>query len=257
MRDALHAELTKLRTLASTWWLVAACVGCTGAVSVATLAATSHQPTGDLDPTRVSLTGVDLGQVLVAILAVLVMSNEYGTGMIDVTLAAVPRRLHVLGAKGAALVGLVVPAAAVAVGGCLVAGRVVLPGKGFTVAHGFPLVTLADAATVRAAVGTVLYLCLVALLGLGIATAVRDSASAIGVVLGLLYLFPVVARVVSDPTWQRHLEQVGPMTAGLSIEATTNLQRLPIGPWAGLAVLAAWAAAALLVGGLRLCLGDA
>ena len=39
------------------------------------------------------------------------------------------------------------------------------------------------------------------------------------------------------------------MTAGLAIQATTDLRSLPISPWAGLGVLAAWAAAALLVGG--------
>jgi ABC-2 type transport system permease protein len=86
---------------------------------------------------------------------------------------------------------------------------------------------------------------------------VRDSAAAIGVVLGLLYLFPIVAQVVTDPDWQRHLKQLGPMTAGLAIQATANLDSLPIGPWAGLGVLAAWAAAALLIGGLLLRLRDA
>ena len=33
------------------------------------------------------------------------------------------------------------------------------------------------------------------------------------------------------------------MTAGLAIQATTGLNTLPISPWAGLGVLAAWAAA--------------
>jgi ABC-2 type transport system permease protein len=47
------------------------------------------------------------------------------------------------------------------------------------------------------------------------------------------------------------------MTAGLAIQATTDLNRLPLSPWAGLGVLAAWAAAALLVGGLVLRLRDA
>ena len=47
------------------------------------------------------------------------------------------------------------------------------------------------------------------------------------------------------------------MTAGLAIQATTNLRGLPIGPWAGLGVLAAWAAAALLTGGLLLRPRDA
>jgi ABC-2 type transport system permease protein len=81
---------------------------------------------------------------------------------------------------------------------------------------------------------------------------------AIGVVLALLYLFPiVVAAAGADPSWQRHLEQIGPMEAGLAIEATSGLRSLPIGPWAGLGVLAAWAAAALLGGGLMLRRRDA
>jgi ABC-2 type transport system permease protein len=103
----------------------------------------------------------------------------------------------------------------------------------------------------------VLYLALIALLSLGAATAVRDSAVAIGLVLGLLYLFPIVAGVVTDPHVQRHLQQIAPMTAGLDIQATTGLRSLPLSPWAGLGVLAAWAAGALLVGGLLLRLRDA
>ena len=102
-----------------------------------------------------------------------------------------------------------------------------------------------------------LYLALIALLSLGVATAVRDSAVAIGIVLGLLYLFPILAALVTDPSLKRHLQQIAPMTAGLAIQATTDLRRLPIGPWAGLGVLAAWAAAALLAGGLLLRRRDA
>ena len=76
--------------------------------------------------------------------------------------------------------------------------------------------------------------------------------------LGLLYLFPIIAAmVIGNPHWQRHLQQIGPMTAGLAIQATTGLRSLPISPWAGLGVLAAWAAAALLAGGLLLRLRDA
>jgi ABC-2 type transport system permease protein len=47
------------------------------------------------------------------------------------------------------------------------------------------------------------------------------------------------------------------MTAGLAIQATTGLRSLRIGPWAGLGALRAWAAAALLAGGLVLRLRDA
>jgi ABC-2 type transport system permease protein len=47
------------------------------------------------------------------------------------------------------------------------------------------------------------------------------------------------------------------MTAGLAIQASTNLRSQPIAPWAGLGVLAAWAAAALLIAGLLLRMRDA
>jgi ABC-2 type transport system permease protein len=46
------------------------------------------------------------------------------------------------------------------------------------------------------------------------------------------------------------------MTAGLAIQTTTNVASLPIGPWAGLGVLAAWASGALLAGVLLLRLRD-
>ena len=100
----------------------------------------------------------------------------------------------------------------------------------------------------RAACGSVLYLALIALLSLGVATAVREPAVAIGLVLGLLYVFPVVTSVISNQHWQRHLDQIGPMTAGLDIQATANLTSLPLTPWEGLGVLTLWAAGALTAG---------
>jgi ABC-2 type transport system permease protein len=209
------------------------------------------------DPARISLTGVEFGQAAVAILAVLTISGEYSSGMIRTTLTAMPHRITVLTAKAVVLAGLALVAGTVGVTGSALAGRLLLPGHGFTAAHGFAPLSLADGPVLRAVAGSVLYLMLVALLSLGVATAVREPAVAIGMVLALLYLFPIIAQVAASQQWYRHLEQVGPMTAGLAIQATTGLHNLPIQPWAGLGVLAAWAAAALLAGGLVLRLRDA
>ncbi|MFE4369825.1 hypothetical protein ACFRMN_16650 [Streptomyces sp. NPDC056835] len=74
--------------------------------------------------------------------------------------------------------------------------------------------------------------------------------------LGLLYAFPILTHIVTDPDWQRHLQQIAPMTAGLTVQSTTDLRDLPIGPWPGLGVLAAWSSAAFLSGWLRLRLSD-
>ena len=256
--QTLHAEWTKLRTLASTGRLLLAVAVLTVAVSAAADASATCQPVGrQTDPAKLSLTGVQAGQAIVAVLAILAISNEYSTAMIRVTLTAMPRRLTVLAAKAALVAGLVLAAAAVAVLASVLAGRLILPGHGFTATHGYPALSLVHGPILRAACGSVLYLTLIALLSLGVATAVRESAVAIGLVLGLLYVFPVVTSVIANQHWQRHLEQVGPMTAGLDIQATVNLSSLPLTPWEGLGVLALWAAGALILGALMFRFRDA
>jgi ABC-2 type transport system permease protein len=258
---ALRAEWTKLSTLPGTAWLLASAATTTIAVSAIVAAATHVTPTagpgsGGQDPTKLALAGIDLGQATIAILAVLTVCEEYGTGMIRVTLAAIPRRHTMLVAKAVNLAALTLVAGLIAVAGCLITGRLMLPAAGIGPAHGYPLVSLTHAATLRAATGSVLYLILIALLALGVATAIRDTAVSIGAVLALLYLPPLLAQAVSDPL-RLHIQQIAPTTAGLAIQATTNLRNQPIAPWAGLGVLATWAAASLLVAGALLRRRDA
>jgi len=260
LRDALHAEWTKLRTVPGTFWLLAATITLTVTVSAAAAAATRCPagPACPVDNPKLALTGVQLGQAAVAILAVQAISSEYSTGMIRITLTAMPRRPAVLAAKATILTGLVLAAGVIAAAGSVLAGRLILPGHGFTAARGFPPLSLTDGPVLRAAVGSVLYLALIALLALGAAAIVRDSAAATGAVLGLLYLPPVIAAVLaSNPHWQHEIDRYAPMNAGLTIQNTTGPHGLPISPWAGLGVLAAWAGTALLTGGLMLWLRDA
>ena len=214
MTDAVRAEWTKLRTLASTAWLMVGTVALTIAVSGAVTGSIhTSGSSGGQDPTKLSLTGVYLGQAVMAVLAVLTVSDEYGTGMIRTTFTAMPRRTVVLAAKATNVAGLAVAAGVLAVAGCLTAGRFLLPANGLNPAHGYPLLSIAHPSTLRAGLGSVAYLTLVALLGLGVATAIRETAVSIGVVLGLLYLPPLLAQAVSDPL-RRHIEQIAPMTAG-------------------------------------------
>ena len=260
LTTALHAEWTKLRTLAGTYWLLAAAVALTVTVGAAVAAATRCPagPACPVDTTKLSLTGIQLGQAVMAILATAVICGEYSTGMIRVTVSATPRRSAVLAAKATVLTVLVLPAGTIAVAGSVLAGRLILPGHGFTADRGYPPLSPTDGPLLRAAAGSVLYLALIALLSLGVATIIRDSAAAIGTVLGLLYLPPVIAAVLaSNPQVQRAIERWAPMNAGLTIQDTTNLHSLPISPWGGLIVLAIWAAAALLAPGLMFRLRDA
>jgi ABC-2 type transport system permease protein len=264
-RDVLHAEWTKLRTLPGTGWLLLAAAALTIAVSAAAAGAFTCSPgpggctpaaTG-ADPAKIGLTGVYLGQAVIAVLGVTVIGGEYGTGMIRVTLAATPRRLTVLGAKALVVTGCALGTGVLAVLGSVLAGHLIEPGRGLTAANGYVPLSLGNGPDLRAAAGTVLYLALIALLALGITTAVRDPAVGAGLALGLLYLFPVITTVLPDATLARHLDQASPMTAGLYIQATAGVRALPLTPWQGLGVTALWALGALTLGAAVLRLRDA
>lgn len=254
--DTLRAEWTTLRTLHSTWWLLLAVVALTAAAGAVTCAALSA---GDCpDPTachedtvRLGLTGVWVGQGAAVVLGVLAMSGEFGTGTIRTTLAAESGRLRMLAAKALVVGALMVAAGALGVLGSLLAGRELLTADGFDVPG------LMATATLLAALGSVLYLALAALVGLGVATALRDTAAAATSALALFYALPLLAGLLADPDWQKWSWRLTPSTAGLAVQATRDLDRLPIGPWAGLGVLGAYAAGSLAVGALVLRKRDA
>jgi ABC-2 type transport system permease protein len=258
LNDVVHAEWTKLRTLPGPGWLLLAAAALTAAVgAIAANAVTCPAGICQIDPAKVSLTGIYLGQAVVAIVAVTVISGEYSTGMIRLTLAATPRRWRVLAAKAAVVSAVTLATGAVAVLASVLAGGLLLGRHGITAAHGYEALSLGNGPVLRAAAGSVLYLALIALFSVGVAAAVRDSAVAIGMVLSLLFLFPILSSVITSPGLHRHLEQLSPMTAGLYIQATTNLHSLPLTPWQGLGVLAAWATGAMLAGALVLRFRDA
>lgn len=255
--DAVHAEWTKLRTLAGTFWLLAAVVVLTVGLGTAASAAVTCRTAGcGQDPAKVGLTGVEFGQAVAAVLGVLTMGGEFSSGMARVTFAAVPRRWRVLAAKAGVLSALVLPASLLAVFGSLIAGRLILPGHGFTAAHGYASVGPLSGPILRAGIESALYLTLIALLGLGLAALVREPAAAIGLTLGLLYLFPIVVTVVDNPAWHRHLQQFGPMSAGLAAQNTIPQSTPYLAPWPALGVVALWAAGALLAGAWTLRVRD-
>ncbi|MGW4474591.1 hypothetical protein ACWENQ_33390 [Nonomuraea sp. NPDC004354] len=104
-----------------------------------------------------------MSQAVVAILAVLAITGEYGTGMIRLPLTAMPRRTGVLAAKAIILAGLTLIAGSVAVlASALAAPRILFD-------SGFPadMLILTRGPMLRAAVGSVLYLALIALFSLG------------------------------------------------------------------------------------------
>ncbi|MBO0867704.1 MAG: ABC transporter permease [Micromonosporaceae bacterium] len=257
---ALHMEWTKLRTVATTgWWLlglVACTVGLAAFVS-STVDAVNCAPRCDFDLPRLSLSGVYIGQIAAVALGALAVTTEYDTAMVRTTLAAYPRRGAVLAAKLAVVTVVVLGCAALGVLGSLAVARGILPGNGFTRANGYPPLSLGDRATLRAYLGTVLYLGLIAILSAGVGATLRNTAATVSMVLGMLYVLPIVIPFLPTGAWRDALYRYSPMSAGLTVQATRGLNALPIGPWPGLGVLAGYAGAAVLAGALLFRLRDA
>ncbi len=258
----LRAEGSKLATVRSTWWLLAGIlVTMLGVAAAVTLSVDLPRCGPDTtcmeDTPRLSLFGTRLAQVLIVILAAAAICGEYESRMAMTTFSATPKRLRVYAAKATVLTAATAVVGAFAVAGTLLMARLTLPYHGYTAARGYPLLSAADGDLQRAAGGTVLYLCLVGLMSLGIGASTRSHAATISTVLGLLFLFPLAGAFVTAPRWQDRLHKWGPMDAGLAIQNTLHPVPGPIHPWHGLGVLALWALAALIAGALTVRFRDA
>ena len=105
LSHALRSEWTKIRTVRSTMWTLGVMMVLVVGIDLLIVVPISH----DNDPTTpvlaAGLFGLMLGQVAVLTLGVLVITSEYGTGMIRTTLTSCPRRSRVLAAKAIVFFG--------------------------------------------------------------------------------------------------------------------------------------------------------
>lgn len=240
----LRMEWCKFRSVRSTLWALAA-VMVFNVVTAALLGvflprALSARQEASVDAVRLSLGGLHLSQVAMGVLGVLVISSEYGTGMIRATLAAVPQRRLVLAAKV-----LVFTAAALAAGiaACFAAyfsfQAALPPGSGMRT-------TLADPGAARAVICAGLYLAALGLLGMGLGAIIRSSAGSIAVLFGLLFVPPIIMSLLPG-SWQNAAGLYLPMQAAESAY-TVQHQAHTLQPWAGLGVFCLYAAVALILG---------
>ena len=250
--QALRSEWVKLRTVRSTAWSLLLFVG----ISILfTTLLTSGSSTeggspghgGDNDIVMDSLAGVWFGAIAAAVLAVLVITSEYSTGMIRTTFAASPRRRTVLSAKTLVVSGCVLVVSLATSVACFQIGQWILRGNGFNYEGGYPAITLADHEALRAVLGTGVYLGLLAVFALGVGATLRHTAGAITVVLAAL-LAPVIALNFLPEGIADWVEKSCLMGAGLAIQQTVvRHDNIPLSPAGGLAVAAAYAVAALVV----------
>jgi ABC-2 type transport system permease protein len=194
-----------------------------------------------------SLTGAGLAQLLGASFGVLVMSREYATGTIRVTLAASPRRHTVLAAKAVMTATSMFVVALVA---CLLAyqtGTVMLSGHGY--APGRPMPALLGVATCFSVTG---------MLGLAVGTILRHSAAAITTMIAILLLPSLLGPLLGD--WQRWVAGASPLAAVQKLAQSSDAAPEVAGSlagWPSLWLICGYATVALLGAGALLRSRDA
>ncbi|MFL6122820.1 ABC transporter permease [Actinophytocola sp.] len=249
----VRAEWTKARTVRSTWWSLVAtaavCVGL-GLLIGSQLRAGTQGARTHLDAAEISFYPLMMGQIALVVFGVLVVSAEYTTGTIRASLAAVPRRGVFLAAKALVAAGVAAVLAVAVVFGTFLATQWSAGANG---------ASLGDPGVLRAVLGAVVYLTSMCVFALGVATVLRSSALALGILIPLLFLN---SQGLSSLPAIRSVTQYLPDQAGAGLmrvhtDGTFFLGRLDFGPLGALGVLAAWVAAALVGGYVSLRRRDA
>ncbi len=245
--DALRSEFTKIRSTRSTYWtLLALIVVCIGIGALASAGTASH-PQGispaSFDGTQQSLAGLYVGQLVIAALGALTITSEYSTGMIRTSLAVQPRRGVVFAAKAAVFAVVTLITGLIASFGSFFVGQAILSS-----AHAHLSATLGQPNVLRAVIGGALFLTACGMLAYGLGAILRHTAAAISAAIGLLFVLTVLVQFLPH-SWQNSVDKWMPALAGGQIWTTKAIQGPNQFPaWGGFAVLAGWAAVAIIAG---------
>jgi ABC-2 type transport system permease protein len=252
-RTVARMEWQKLRTVRSTWYIVAVfaadmiglAILVLSHVNYAQLSAADRAP---FDPTSNAFLGLVLGQLLLGALGVLAITTEFSSGMIRATFAAAPRRALVLAAKAAVLGAVTLAAGEISAFAAFFAGQAILKAPA-------PHATLGQPGVLRAVLLSGAYPALIALISLGIGAIIRHTAGAICAMVGVVFVLPLLFSPLSSSirnTAQKFLPDL--MRNSLtSVKPVAHL--LSPGPTFGL--LCAYAMIALAAGAWALARRDA
>lgn len=242
----VRAEWTKLVSVRSTvitlMATVVVCVGLGAAIAAGTVARWDQLPRAEqlaFDPASRSLAGLFLGQLLIGVLGVLVLSAEYSTGTIRATVAAAPQRVSVLTAKTAVFAVVVFAVSLISSLASFWVAQAIYARHSLETTLGAPGV-------LRVVVGGALYLTVVGVLGLALAALVRHTAGAISTLFGLLLVLPILVRFLPND-WQSDITRYLPSTAGSGV-FQLHSQPGMLGPWTGFALFVGYALVAFVVG---------
>src|SRR5580693_4864114 len=289
LRGAIASEFTKIRSVRSTYWTLAALlvvsIGIGAAITGGTAASFSHNPANKaaFDATQISLIAFfEIGQLIIAVIAAMVITSEYSTGMIRTSLTAQPRRGTVYAAKAIVLTSLTLIVSLVTSFIAFFVGQALLSSSGVS-ASLFHSVTIPQNANVTcpqqgagggggglppgckvvfsgtdvispttvllAIIGCALFVTLVAIIAFGIGALVRHTAGAIAIAIAALFIIPVLEQALPNQ-WRWDIMRFLPDAANQVVSVTIGDNTNPHlwSAWPQLGVTALWAAALVAVG---------
>jgi ABC-2 type transport system permease protein len=237
-----RSEWTKIRSVASTAWTLSLAVVVTLALGML-ISALSRRESGSMDPrarlsfdpTLVAFAGMTLGQLAMIVFGVLVVSSEYSTGMIRTSLAAVPRRGVFLASKVAVATALALVVGMATSFAAFFLGQAMLGPLG---------TSLGEPGVLRAVVGGGLYMTLIAVFSMGIATMLRSPLLSLGILMPFFFL---ISNILGNVSATKKVGRFLPDQAGSRIMEVVPraADDTPYGPWGGLGIMVLWVVAAL------------
>jgi len=241
---ALRSEFTKIRSVRSTYWtLLAMLVVVVGFGALASYGAATHGPHGPyFDPTRQSLAGLYIGQLIIGVLGVLAISSEYSTGMIRTTLTTNPHRGVMIAAKAVVFAVIALIASLITALAAFFLGQAIMSSHHINTTIGSPGV-------LRAVIGGALFLTACGVLAFGLGLLLRHTAAGLGTMVGLLFVVTILVNFLPQ-SWQNDVDKWVPALAGgqlWQVQSQPPGSTPMFGPWPSFAVLCGWAALAMVV----------
>ncbi|MBZ4320717.1 ABC transporter permease subunit [Streptomyces huiliensis] len=242
--QVLRSEWTKTKSVRSTVWTLGTGVVVTVALGalISALAKNDYENLSPkdrfaFDPTFISFAGMGLGQLALIVFGVLVVANEYSTGMIRTSLAAVPQRGVFLFCKIAIATALALVVGMITSFLTFFVGQAMLGDRG---------ADLGDPGVLRAVVGGGLYMALITMFSMGVAAMLRSPMLSLGVLMPFFFL---ISSILANVSATKKVGEYLPDKAGQKVMQVVLVDDdAPYGPWGGFAIMVLWVAASL-VGG--------
>lgn len=224
--DVLRAEWLKLRTVRSTWVTLLVTFVLTVGLSALICKLYVHQTSqlsltdrARFDPAALSESGVSLAQIAIGVLGVLVMTGETSTGMIRLSLAAVPRRALLYLSKAGVFLAVSLGVGLVTTFSSFFAGQAVLTGHTVPTLLGTLVpanTTLGANSSLRVVLGAAAYLAAIGLIGMSFGAVIRRTAGAVAALFGLLLVVPIIVAFLPS-RWNNDISKYLPGQAGSAI----------------------------------------